>query len=174
MKKWIFSAFAIVFLCTASTLVIGDVKAQEITPGTAVFGSVRSNFNDDFRLQGIIISGGLGFRLLSVLGGDVWNIDYADLGSKGYGSLNTEIALLWGVSDRLVTGLIAGPNTDWIGEPGEGVSFTAYLTGASGLYVGYVLNEENHLGLSAIAKYKFGADAYPDGYIAGLAFYKLF
>jgi len=119
-----------------------------------------------------------GFRyddglLLSVgsaqeLGLGLYVFEYCDVGV--YGSLSTELAYLCKVPSvsGLKLGVLAGPNSDWIGEQGDDQSPINYIVGSGGVIGAYSFTDK--FGAWAFYKYKFALDNndfYQNGYIFG-------
>lgn len=146
----------LVILAVLIALPISISYAQ--SDGTTVFGGFRVD-------DGLLLSGGVSVHL----GAGLYLFEYVDVGD--YSSLNSELAYLFTVPTvpKLRLGLLAGPDSDWIGEHNDGFAPTFYWSGAGGGIAVYRFTDK--FGAWAFGKYKFALDDdakfYPEGSIFG-------
>jgi len=138
-------------------LSVASVVAQESNPNV-VFGGFRYD-------QGIIVSGGYATNVNDGL----WSFNYIDFGNAQVA--NIELGYLWDMSfiaKKLYLGVIAGPNTDWVGAAeNDDASAITYLLGAAGGVACY--NISDSWGLWGYTKYRFALEenAYKNMYLGG-------
>lgn len=159
MKKYIVLA-AVALLC-------GSAFAQEPTAqaNNVGFAAFRSYEQGKYALS---------YGVATKISGNVGIVNYVDIGK--YGKINADLAAFFNIGTSPVWfGLLAGPGVDFttIDPTGSPVS---YLTGSSGLLVGYNgflkgISGLEKFGVFAGVKYAFAFDgdaAFQNGYNWGL------
>jgi len=159
LRKYIIIALA---LCVA-----GSVAAQEPTTqsNNVGFAAFRSYEQGKYAVS---------YGISTKISGNIGVINYVDIGK--YGRINADLAAFFNVGTSPVWfGLVAGPGVDYASIDPTG-SPVAYLTGSSGLIVGYNgflkgLAGFEKMGLFAGVKYAFaleGDNLFQNGYNWGV------
>ena len=135
---------------TALALFVTPVIAQDNTStdysNTAYLGGMYESSLHGFMGTGQKITGGLWMFESALFGKD------QSLGIDAVYFVKPSV-LIPQIPEKLILGLVAGPNSDWVNTIGDGQPAVMYLTGSSGLVVSYEI--ANNFGVWGHGKYVF-------------------